>query len=376
MNAKRILIAVAVVALAGSIVAIRTLRGTADEDALVLSGTIEADDVLVGSRLGGRIAEVLVREGERVAAGQPIARFETADLRARHADAVAAVARARAALDKAQNGFRPEEIDEARAHTASAAARLQQAKHGPRPQEIDQAEAQLHASEADLRVARATYERVRALAEDGVLSRQQLDEARAAFERAEGLHDAAAERLRLLRAGTRSEEIAQARGDYERALARQRLLERGSRAEDVAQARAEVERALAGLEKAGADLAELEVRAPADAFVEVLQVRPGDLLAPNAPVATLVELGRLWVRVFVPEPELGRVALGQEASVTVDTFPNERFAGRVEHIASKGEFTPRNVQTREERNHQVFAVRVRLSDTERLRPGMAADVRL
>lgn len=198
MNAKRILIAVAVVALAGSIVAIRTLRGTADEDALVLSGTIEADDVLVGSRLGGRIAEVLVREGERVAAGQPIARFETADLRARHADAVAAVARARAALDKAQDGFRPEEIDEARAHTASAAARLQQAKHGPRPQEIDQAEAQLHASEADLRVARATYERVRALAEDGVLSRQQLDEARAAFERAEGLHDAAAERLRLL----------------------------------------------------------------------------------------------------------------------------------------------------------------------------------
>lgn len=376
MNAKRILIAVAVVALAGSIVAIRTLRGTADEDALVLSGTIEADDVLVGSRLGGRIAEVLVREGERVAAGQPIARFETADLRARHADAVAAVARARAALDKAQNGFRPEEIDEARAQTASAAARLQQAKHGPRPQEIDQAEAQLHASEADLRVARATYERVRALAEDGVLSRQKLDEARAAFERAEGLYDTAAGRLRLLRAGTRSEEIAQARGDYERALARQRLLERGSRAEDVAQARAEVERALAGLEKAGADLAELEVRAPADAFVEVLQVRPGDLLAPNAPVATLVELGRLWVRVFVPEPELGRVSLGQEASVTVDTFPNERFAGRVEHIASKGEFTPRNVQTREERNHQVFAVRVRLSDTERLRPGMAADVRL
>src|SRR5207249_8080309 len=109
--------------------------------------------------------------------------------------------------------------------------------------------------------------------------------------------------------------------------------------------------------------------------VEVLQIRPGDLITPNAPVATLVEVDRLWVRIYVPEPELGYVQLEKPVSVYVDSFPGESFAGRIEHIASRGEFTPRNVQTREERNHQVFGVRVRLDNrAHKLRAGMAADV--
>ena len=122
-------------------------------------------------------------------------------------------------------------------------------------------------------------------------------------------------------------------------------------------------------------MSELEVKAPADAFVEVMQVRPGDMIAPNAPVATLVEVDRLWVRVYVPEPELGHVQLGKEVSVTVDTFGDEPFNGHIEQISTRGEFTPRNVQTREERTHQVFSVRVRMDNgAKRLRAGMAADV--
>jgi HlyD family secretion protein len=373
---RRIAIVVVVVVAVAAVLTFRAFRGRASNDSLVLSGTIEADDILVGSRLGGRVAEVLVREGDQVKAGQPLVRFESADLEARRADAAGAAARAEATLEKALNGSRPEEIDEARAQTRSASARLEQARNGTRREEVEQARAQLASTEADYELARANYDRVKPLAEDGIIPRQDLDAARAAFDRARGTRDAARDRLELLQAGTRREEIAQAQSDYERALARQRLVERGPRQEEIAEARAERDRAKAAIARVETDIAELVVSAPADAFVEVLQVRPGDLLIPNAPVATLVELNRLWVRVYVPEPELGRVALGTEARVTVDTFPGETFPGRVEFVASRGEFTPRNVQTREERDHQVFAVRVRLADSTRLRPGMAADVSL
>jgi RND family efflux transporter MFP subunit len=152
-------------------------------------------------------------------------------------------------------------------------------------------------------------------------------------------------------------------------------VERGARKEDIDAAKAQVERARAALQQIETQLAELEVKAPADAFVEVLQLRPGDLINAGSPVATLVEIDRLWVRVYVPEPELGQLQLGKEVSVAVDTFRGESFQGHIEEIASRGEFTPRNVQTRDERAHQVFGVRVRLDNSARkLRAGMAADV--
>jgi multidrug resistance efflux pump len=374
MMRRRIAIALVVVLALGALLTFRALRGRAADADLVLSGTIEADDVLVGSRVGGRVAEVLVREGDRVSAGQPLVRFESADLDARRADAAGSVARAEAVLERALNGSRPEEIAEARAQTQAAAARLELARNGPRREEVEQARAQLASAEADFELARADHDRIRPLAEGGVVPRRDLDAARAAVDRARGLRDAARDRLELLLAGTRGEEVEQARSDYERALARQRLVERGPRAEEIAEARAELARARASVERVETDLSELVVAAPSDAFVEVLQVRPGDLLAPGAPVATLVEVDRLWVRVYVPEPQLGLVALGTEVRVSVDTFPGESLPGRIEFIASKGEFTPRNVQTREERDHQVFAVRVRLLDVNRLRAGMAADV--
>ena len=104
-------------------------------------------------------------------------------------------------------------------------------------------------------------------------------------------------------------------------------------------------------------------------------MRPGDVLAANAPVARLQRAGDLWVKVFVPETEIGAVTLGQGASVTVDSFPGRRFAGKVSWIASQAEYTPRNVQTADERRHQVFAVKVVVEDPEGVfKSGMAADV--
>jgi len=372
---KTILIGFAAIAVVAAAAAWKYFSGLEGSDRFVLSGTIEADEIHVGSRISGRIAAVLVKEGQEVKQGEPLIRFESYDLDAKRADASAAVAQAEANLEKALNGSRPEEIAEARAQAEAARAALEQARNGPRPQEIDAARADLKAADADLEVATATLARIEQLTRSGVASRQDYDNAKAGFDSARARRDAAQQKLDLLLAGTRREEIERAERQYQQAVANRQLVERGPRKEDIAAARAQLERARAALQQIETQAAELEVKSPAVAFVEVMQVRPGDLINPGASVATLVEVDRLWVRVYVPEPELGHVQLGKEVSVEVDTFPDEGFRGRIEQIASRGEFTPRNVQTREGRNHQVFAVRVRLDNSSRrLRAGMAADV--
>jgi multidrug resistance efflux pump len=372
---KTLLIGMVALAAIGAAATIKYFTSRAATDRIVLSGNIEADEIHVGSKVGGRIREVLVREGQEVKQGDPLIRFEAYDLTARRADAEASVAQAEANYQKLVNGFRPEEVAQAKAQAEAAWMSLEEARNGPRRQEIEASRGQLDAANADYEVARATLARVEKLVRDGVQSRQDYDNAKAAFDRASGNRDAARQRLDLLLAGTRSEEVKRTERQYNEAAAAYQMMQRGSRKEDIAAARAQLERARAALQQIDTQLGELEVRAPADAFVEVLRVRPGDLINPSAPVATLVELNRLWVRVYVPEPELGHAQLGKEVTVKVDTYNNETFKGTIEQVASRGEFTPRNVQTRSEREHQVFAVRVRIDNSSHLlRAGMAADV--
>ena len=372
---RTILIGGLFLVLVGAAAAWKYINGRVSADTLVLSGTIEADEIHIGSKVGGRIAEVLVSEGQEVKQGEPIIRFDRYDLDARHADAVAAVSQADANLQKTERWFRPEEVAAAKAQAEAAWMSYEQARNGPRKQEIDAARAELKAEDADYEVARITLSRAATLSGNGVLSQQEYDNAKAAYDRAGARRDAARQSLDLLLAGTRREEIERANRLFKQAEANRQLVEHGARKEDIDAARAQLERARATLQMIEVQLGELEVKAPADAFVEILQVRPGELINPNSPIATLVEVDRLWVRVYVPEPEKGNVQLGKEVSVTVDSFPSERFHGRIEEISSRGEFTPRNVQTRDERAHQVFGLRVRLDNSaRRLSAGMAADV--
>lgn len=374
---RTIFVGALLMVLLGAAAAWKYLNGRAPSDRLVLSGTIEADEIHVGSKVSGRIEAVLVKEGQEIKQGDAIIRFERYDLDAKHTDAVAAVAAAQASLQKTLNWFRPEELEQAKAQAEAAWMNYEQARNGPRRQEIDATRAELEAANADVEVTRATLARIERLVESGVQSRQQYDEAKAAYDRAKGRRDSSQKKLEELQAGTRWEEVARAERQYKQAAANLKLVERGARKEDIDTAKAQLSRARAALQQIETQLGELEVKAPADAFVEVLQVRPGDLINPGSPVATLIEVDRLWVRVYVPETEViyARAALGKEIPVSVDTFRGETFHGRIEEISSRGEFTPRNVQTREERTHQVFGVRIRLENVERkLGGGMAADV--
>jgi multidrug resistance efflux pump len=345
-------------------------------DTLTVSGNIEAHEILVGSKVGGRVAKVYVREGDRVKPGKVLVELERDELEARKAEAVAAVGQAQAALDQFLAGSRPEEIARARGTADAAREAYLGVKTWPRPEEVAQARADVAAAEADLVYSEAQFLRFDELFRDGAVSAADLDNARSRRDADRSKVASLREKLRVLETGSRPEDIGAAEGKFKEADAGRRLVEKGPREEEIRQARANLKAAEARLRAIETQLDEMVVKSPADAVVEVFDTRPGDLAAPNKGLATLIEPD-LWVRVYVPESQIGRLRLGQEATVRVDSFPSRRFQGVVEQINRQAEFTPRNVQTPEERVNQVFGVKVRLDNREGfLRAGMAADVTL
>jgi multidrug resistance efflux pump len=327
------------------------------------SGTVEARNIRVGSKIGGRIDRVLVREGDSVQPGQVLITFDDKELQA-------ALEQSRANAEKAQRGFRPEEIAEARAAAAQAKADYELKKNGYRKEDIDSAQDDLERAKADEVRTHLDFDRYEALAKKDLVSKQQRDTAEANWKVALAQREMAQHKLEELQRGYRPEEIASAEARYRQTQATLEKLERGNRREDV-------DLAKAAYAYDQARFRERQVTAPSAAIVEVLDVRPGDLIAPNTPVATLLEKDQIYVRIYIPETEFGRIKLGQKAEVRVDSFPNTVFDGEVEQINQQAEFLPRNVQTREERVHQVFGVKIRIIDSAgHVLAGMAADVKL
>jgi multidrug resistance efflux pump len=345
--------------------------------ALTLHGTIEARHVQVGSRVGGRVLEVRAREGQAVKAGDLLVALETDELQAQAAEAEAAVRQAEATWTKLRSGSQPDEIAQARAAARGAEAALRELEAGPRPEAIARAQAALAQAESDHRLARVTAQRHEDLWREGAVARQQFDDASARMEMTRAAVRSAQAMLNELLAGTRPEQIAQARQRYQEALAAQRLVEQGPRVEEIRAAEAALAQARARLELVRTQLRESRIVAPVASLVEVLDLRPGDLVAPNQPVAKLLEPDQTFVRVYLPETRLGWIAVGQAARISVDSFPGRSFAGVVEQINAAAEYTPRNVQTVEERADQVFGVKVAIREgSGLLRAGMAASVTL
>ena len=178
--------------------------------------------------------------------------------------------------------------------------------------------------------------------------------------------------LEMLRHGPRQEEKAQVQAHAIEAQAAERLIISGSRIEDLQAAQARVTIAQGRLNAVLALLRELTLYAPQPAVVESIHVQPGDMLAPNAAAITLIQDRTLYARIYIPETQLGHVKVGDVVLLSVDAFADRLFRGEIEQIQSQGEYTPRNLQTVDERAHQLFAARVRVKNEEGLlRAGMA-----
>jgi HlyD family secretion protein len=228
------------------------------------------------------------------------------------------------------------QIAEQHAAIEAANANLAKALAGPRREEIAQAAATASNDERERR-------RLQTLWRDGIVARQMYDDA-------------------ATKAKTSSEQL--------------RMLREGTRKEDIDAARAQLEQQQRRLDTLMKQKAETNVIAPNDGVVQSMGLRPGDLVGPNQTAAELLEPDQLWVRVYVPETELGLVHAGMPVRVRVDTFPNRWFPAHIGTIASQGEYTPRNVQTRAQRVELVYAVKVLVDPDPVLKAGMAADVDL
>jgi HlyD family secretion protein len=339
------------------------------------SGTVEARTISLGSRAGGRVQQVLVKEGDRVKRGDRIVVLEPGDWPAQLQQAEAQLAMTRATLDKLKAGARPEEIAAAKARSQGAQAALQETTAGTRSEELASAQARLAAQQVAVDKAQKDAERLHRLAAAGAAVPADVDNADLAVRAAIAQRDALTHQLDELRHGARREQVAQAAARAAEVRASEQLVTAGSRVEDIRVAEAQVQGAQGKVDQIKAMIDELAIKAPADARVEALDLRPGDLIAPSATAVTLVEDDQLYVRIYVPETQLGHVHIGATVAIRVDSFPDETFPGVVQHINSVGEYSPRNLQTADERADQMFATRIGLSKgADRLRAGMAATI--
>ncbi len=286
------------------------------------SGIIEITEVDVAFEVPGTINERLIDEGNAVDKGDPIARLDDREYRLQR--------------------------ERAEAGKAAADARYAMMLKGPRGQEIDQALAAVDTANSDFAMQQTELARIRELHHQKVVSQSELDRVNMAFESSRGTRDRATAQLAMLKEGTRAEELEEAR-------ARVREAEKSV--------------ALAELQ-----LSRCTLHAPLAGRVLSRNREAGETVAPGTSIFTLGDMQRPWLNLYVSERDLGRIALGMPAKVAVDAFPDEPFEGKVAFIAEKSEFTPKNIQTPDERVKLVYRVKIELQNRNgALKPGMPAD---
>ena len=324
---KKILIPVLVVA---ALIAAATLfainrRERADDGTLRVSGNIEVSDVEVSFRMPGRVMTRPAEEGRPIAAGAVVATLDTSELQ--------------------------HEIALREADVAAARAQLAELESGSRRQEVAQAQAAVRAASSEAERWSAEYARQRELYAKNVISKRELETAEAAAE-------------------TARERVVQARQTVA-------LLQEGPRRETIAAARARVRQASEAVAALRTRLADATLVSPLSGVVIAEHIEPGEHVAAGMPVVTIADLDRVWMRGYIDETDLGRIRVGQRVSVSTDTFPGKTYPGVITHIADQAEFTPKSVQTEEERVKLVYRIKIEIPNrSHELKPGMPADATL
>jgi HlyD family secretion protein len=339
-----------------------------------VSGFIEADEIRVGSRVGGRVTAVHVQEGQRVQKDQVLVELEPFDLLERLHEAEANLAAQQAAFDRLKKGYRDEEKAQAKAHYDQLVAEQDKLTYGPRDQEKEVARRQLDVAKAQLDLAERNHARVSSLVGNRAAAQEELDRAGEQLKAATAMVELRSQELNVLEVGTRPEELARVKAEVEGAYQAWQLTENGYRAEDIAAAQAARDAAKFALDALRIQLEELKIKSPLDGVVEAMELQPGDLVSPSAPVLSLLDDQHLWVRAYVPQNQVG-LQVGEKLQVVLDSFPDKDLSGTVVFVARQAEFTPSNVQTPEERSKLVFRIKVAVANPDhKLLPGMSADV--
>jgi HlyD family secretion protein len=386
---KRHIAAGAVVVLLAVFATVRWFRwGGRDPNVLKVSGNIELTEVDIAFKSAGRLVVLAVEEGDQVKKGALIARLDQEELLQRRESAAASLDSARSRLVQSGTAIEYQrqqtegQLSRSRAELNQAQAVLAELQHGSRRQEIESARAALARAKAEQQRAQADWERAQILYRDKDISTARYDEAKAHFESAQAQFKQAAEQFDLVQEGPRKEDIEAARAQVERAKANVRLaeaarLELKRLQEEQLVRKADIRQATAQLGVQETMLTNAEVIAPMDGVILVKAAEPGEVLAAGTTVVTLGNLAKPWLRAYINERDLGRVKLGTEVKVTTDSFPGKTYTGRISFIASDAEFTPKQIQTEEERVKLVYRVKIDVDNPAgELKSNMPADAEI
>ena len=372
----RALALITVIAVAGFLVWRYALSApAAPPNVIGVSGRIEGDEAVVSAKTAGRLREIVVREGDVVKAGQPIAVLDDEQIRAREEQAESTLRQAEARVRSAEQQIAVLETELEQSRLETDQSRLD-AEGGVRQAEaqVAAAEAQLAQAEATHRQARDDEERYTALAASGDVperagrSASSTADAQAAAVRAarKGV-DVARGALTVARANLSNPAIRSSKS----AGVRRQIIQAGA---DVAAARAEAERAAAQLAEARANRKDLQIVAPIDGTVATRAAEPGEVVQAGTPIVTLINLSTVYLRGFIPEGEIGRVRAGQSARVFLDSAPEQPIEAVVSRIDPEASFTPENTYFRDDRVKQVVGVKLALRGAVGYaKPGMPAD---
>ena len=311
-------------------------RGNDDANSIKVSGNIEVTDIRLSFKIAGRLDALLVEEGDIVSKGQLIARLEKSDQELALQQGKAKVQYAKAVLAELEKGSREQEIANARA-------------------ELSRAQAARDTARSQLELAESDNDRFSKLHAQGGISRREYEQYETQYKIARNADKESHARL-------------------ESARQHLSLVEEGARVEKIDQARSQLKIARKGLQQAKLIVEYTDLYSPIDAVVMSKSAEPGEYMTPGSPVITIGELTRPWLRAYINETDLGKIKLHQKVEVRTDTYPGKVYTGRISFISGEAEFTPKAVQTHEERVKLVYRIKIALENPEQeLKPGMPAD---
>jgi HlyD family secretion protein len=360
-------------------------RNQTPENQIRLSGNIEMTQVAVSFKQPGRVVAVDVLEGATVRKGQVLARSDREAIdRQRDRDQAGVVsaqsqaAQLRTMIDWQKTAV-GREVDLRSAEVRAAEAQLANLLAGARPQEIQQSEAALADARTAHTQASQDWDRAQKLFKDEDISRAQYDQFKARFDSTTAAVRQAEMRLSLVKEGARKEDIEAAKAQVARAQAAVRSAENNRlevrrREQELVSRQAEVQRAQSQVAVVDVQIRDSVAEAPMDGVVLTKNVELGEVVNAGVPILTIGDTARPWLRAYLTEKQLGRVKLGDKVKVTTDSFPGKVYIGRVTFIASEAEFTPKQIQTPEERVKLVYRIKVELDNpNQELKLNMPVD---
>jgi len=357
-------------------------------DRLSVSGNIELTEVDISFKVPGKLVELDVDEGSFVKKGQVIARIDREQMEQQRNKDEASVAQSQSQFEQMETSVRwqrdtlESDIALRKAEVRAAQAHLDLLLAGSRPQEIQQAQAAVQDATAQHDQAKGDWDRAQELFKNDDISKAQYDQYRMRLDSTRAILRQAQERLALVQEGPRKEDIEASRADLERTKAalqssEANRLELKRREEDLIAHRADVARAKAQVAITQTQIDDTIVKSPIDGVVLVKSAELGEVLAAGSTVVTIGDIDHPWLRAYINETDLGRVKLGQPVELSTDSYPGKTYPGRVSFISSEAEFTPKQIQTREERVKLVYRIKIDVDNQRReLKSNMPVDAEI